>query len=404
MTRAETRSGTVHVRGAMRPGFETILTEGALEFLAQLVTTHRARIESLLRDRRERQSRFDAGQRPAFLPGTQPIRESDWTVAPLPKDLQDRRVEITGPVSTKMVINALNSGANVFMADFEDATAPTWTNLLEGQLNLREAVRGTLCHTEPSSSKEYRLVDQPATLFVRPRGLHLFEEHVTVDGVPVPGALFDFGLYFFHNARALLAKGSGPYFYLPKLQSHLEARLWNDVFLHAQQLHDLPKGTIKATVLVETLPATFELDEILWELKDHSAGLNCGRWDYIFSFIKTFRAHPGFILPDRGQVTMTQPFMRAYTQRVVQTCHRRGAHAIGGMAAQSPSRATRRRTWPPWSGSGRTRSGRPPTATMALGWPTQPSCPSPGPYSTSSCRDRTRSTASERTSPRPWRP
>lgn len=336
MTKLETKAGVVEILGKMEAGFEEVLTPEALGFVAALARTHTARVHELLARRKEAQARFDAGERPRFLPQTREIRESDWTVAPLPADLQDRRVEITGPVSRKMVINALNSGASVFMADFEDATAPSFANLIDGHINLRDAVRGTIAYTDPGSGKEYALGEKPATLLVRPRGWHLFEEHVTLDGAPLPGGIFDFGLYFFHNARALLAKGSGPYFYLPKMQSHLEARLWNDVFLQAQQALDLPKGTIKATVLIETLPATFELHEILWELRDHSAGLNCGRWDYIFSYIKTLRAHPGRVLPDRGQITMTQPFMRAYTQLVVQTCHRRGVHAMGGMAAQIP--------------------------------------------------------------------
>ncbi len=336
MSTFDTTSGRIKVLGRLEPGFDRIITAESMEFVAHLAALARERVTELLERRADVQARFDAGERPTFLPETREIRESDWTVAPLPDDLQDRRVEITGPVSRKMVINALNSGARTFMADFEDATAPSWFNLVDGQLNLRDAIRGTIDFTDERSGKEYRLAENTAVLLVRPRGWHLWEEHVLLDGAPIPGGIFDFGLYFFHNAKALLENGSGPYFYLPKLQSHLEARLWNDVFLRAQELLDIPRGTIKATVLVETLPATFELNEILWELKEHSAGLNCGRWDYIFSYIKTFRNHPDFVLPDRGQVTMTQPFMRAYTQLVIKTCHRRGVHAMGGMAAAIP--------------------------------------------------------------------
>jgi malate synthase len=257
-------------------------------------------------------------------------------VAPLPADLQDRRVEITGPTDRKMIINALNSGASVFMADFEDANAPTWSNLIEGQRNLADAVDGTIEYRAPETGKEYRLGPKPAVLMVRPRGWHLPEKHVLFEDQPIPASLFDFGLFFFHNAKKLVAKGTGPYFYLPKLQSHLEARLWNDVFLRAQERLSLPKGTIKATVLVETLPAAFEMHEILWELREHSAGLNCGRWDYIFSTIKTLRADPSWVIPDRGQVTMEQHFLRSYTQLLVKTCHAREVHAMGGMAAQIP--------------------------------------------------------------------
>jgi malate synthase len=315
-----------------------ILTPEALQFVADLVRKFGERRDALLERRREVQASCDAGSRPDFVPETAEVRASDWTVAPLPKDLLDRRVEITGPVDRKMIINALNSGANVFMADFEDANAPTWSNLVEGQENLVDAVEGTIEHVAPETGKVYRLRDQVATLMVRPRGWHLDEKHVLFGDRPVPAALFDFGLFFFHNARKLVAKGTGPYFYLPKMQSHLEARLWNDVFVHAQEALGLPRGTIKATVLVETLPAAFEMHEILWELREHSAGLNCGRWDYIFSTIKTLRSDPAWVVPDRGQVTMEQPFLRAYTQLLVQTCHRRGVHAMGGMAAQIPIR------------------------------------------------------------------
>ena len=315
---------------------DAVLTPAALAFVEDLARRFAPEVARLLDRRARRQEEFDRGTPPRFLEETRAIRERDWTVAPLPADLLDRRVEITGPVDRKMILNALNSGASVFMADFEDATTPTWENLVRGQANLREAVAGTLRHTDPATGKEYRLGDKTAVLCVRPRGWHLPEAHVLLDGTPMPGALFDFGVFFFHNARALVERGSGPYFYLPKMQSHLEARLWNEVFLRAQEALGLPAGTIKATVLIETLPAAFEMDEILWELRQHSAGLNCGRWDYIFSFIKTRREDPGAVLPDRAQVTMEQPFMRAYTQALVRICHRRGVHAMGGMAAQIP--------------------------------------------------------------------
>jgi malate synthase len=329
-------SGRLEVNGAMRPGYAEILSPEALRFVADLVERLRPGVDAVLAARVERQRRFDAGERPDFLDETRALRASEWTVAPIPADLQDRRVEITGPIDRKMIINALNSGANVFMADCEDSNAPTWDNCVQGQLNLRDAVRGTIAYTAPETGREYRLGPKPAVLLVRPRGWHLVEKHVTLDGRPVPAGLFDFGLYFFHNAHALVAKGSGPYFYLPKLESHREARLWNEAFVFAQERLGLPNGTVRATVLIETLPAAFEMDEILWELRDHSAGLNCGRWDYIFSCIKTLRADPAWVVPDRAQVGMTQPFLRAYTQLVVKTCHRRGIHAMGGMAAQIP--------------------------------------------------------------------
>ena len=330
-----TNAAGIEIRGQLRPGYETILTPEALAFVAELHRAFAGRIRERLSARRERQARFDAGEKPDFLPETRAIRESAWTVAPLPADILDRRVEITGPVDRKMIINALNSGAKVFMADFEDANAPTWDNQIQGQINLRDAVRRTISYVA-ENGKSYALKDQVATLFVRPRGLHLPEKHVLVDGAPVPGPLFDFGLFFFHNAKEQLARGTGPYFYLPKLESHLEARIWNDVFVLAQQKLGLPNGTIKATVLVETLPAAFELHEILWELKDHSAGLNCGRWDYIFSFIKKLASDPTRVLPDRAQVGMDRAFLRAYSKLVIQTCHRRDVHAMGGMAAQIP--------------------------------------------------------------------
>ncbi|MCB2378185.1 malate synthase A [Hymenobacter sp. BT635] len=324
----------VKVVGAYSPEFAEILTPSALAFVAELHRRFdRTRRELLLR-REVRQREFEAGVLPDFLPETQMIRDKPWTVAPVPTDLQDRRVEITGPVERKMIINALNSGAKVFMADLEDSNSPTWANVVEGQRNLRDAVRRTISLSTPA--KEYKLNDVTATLVVRPRGWHLVEKHVLVDGEPISASMFDFGLYFFHNAHELCSRGSAPYYYLPKIESHLEARLWNDIFGFAQWSLKMPKCTIKATVLIETLPAAFELNEILYELREHSAGLNCGRWDYIFSYIKRLGLKPEFRLPDRAQVTMTVPFMAAYSQLVIQTCHRRGVHAIGGMAAQIP--------------------------------------------------------------------
>ena len=322
--------------GPVRSGYDEILTPEALAFVAGLARGHGPTVRSLLEHRVARRAEWAAGATLDWLTETSGIREKDWKVDPLPADLQRRTVEITGPVDRKMIINALNSGADVFMADFEDSNTPTWDNQVQGQINLRDAVAGTIRYHDERKGKDYELGPNPATLMARPRGLHLPERHLVVDDRPVPGALFDFGLYFFHNARALLDRGSGPYFYLPKLESHHEARLWNDVFLDAQQALGIPAGTIKATVLIETLPAAFEMDEILYALRRHSAGLNCGRWDYIFSFIKTRRWDPAAMLPDRAQVTMEQPCMRAYTQLVVRTCHRRGVHAIGGMAAQIP--------------------------------------------------------------------
>ncbi len=326
----------VEVLGAMEDGYGEILTAEALAFIVDLERRFGARRLELLERRRQVQAQLDDGWKPDFLAETADVRAGDWTVAPLPGDLQDRRVEITGPVDRKMVINALNCGANVFMADFEDANTPTWDNQLEGQINLRDAAAGTIEFTDPKSGKEYALAEKTATLLVRPRGWHLPENHVRVDGAPMSGSLFDFGLYFFHNARALLDRGSGPYFYLPKLESHLEARLWNDVFVAAQEALGIGQGTIKATVLIETILAAFEMDEILYELCDHSAGLNCGRWDYIFSFIKKFKTHPDFVLPDRGVVTMTSHFLRSYSLLLIKTCHRRRVHTMGGMAAQIP--------------------------------------------------------------------
>jgi malate synthase len=321
---------------AARPDeFDTVLTPEALAFVATLHRAFEPRRRELLARRQAVQARLDAGWLPDFLPETRHVREGDWKVAPLPADLLDRRVEITGPVDRKMVINALNSGAKTFMADFEDSNSPTWDNVVRGQINLRDAVRGLIRWTSPEG-KLYELDRKTATLLVRPRGWHLTEKHVTVDGEPISGSLFDFGLFLFHNAEALRAKGTGPYFYLPKTESHLEARLWNDVFVLAQQELRLPPGTIRATVLIETVLAAFEMDEILYELREHCAGLNCGRWDYIFSFIKKFRGRPEFVLPDRARVTMTAPFMRAYSLLAIRTCHRRGAAAVGGMAAQIP--------------------------------------------------------------------
>ena len=321
----------------MPPGFDSILTRDALEFVGALARRFTPRVHQVLEARERRQHEIDGGTLPDFLPETRHIRESDWRVGPIPADLLDRRVEITGPTDRKMVINALNSGAKVFMADFEDSLTPTWDNLIGGQINLRDAVNGTIGFRSPEG-KQYRLNPQVAVLMVRPRGWHLFDKHMLVDGEQVPGAFVDFGLYAFHNTRALLAKGTGPYFYLPKMESHLEARLWSDVFTHAETLLGLKHGTFKATVLIETILAAFEMDEILHELRDHIVGLNCGRWDYIFSFIKKFAKRPDFVLPDRHQVTMTTHFLRSYSQLLIKTCHRRGAFAMGGMAAQIPIR------------------------------------------------------------------
>jgi malate synthase len=325
----------MEIKTEFKPEYAEILTPEVLALVAKLHRTFESRRQELLARRAERQKELDAGKLPDFLPETREIRESEWTVAPIPADLQDRRVEITGPVDRKMVINALNSGAKVFMADFEDSNTPTFDNNIQGQLNMRDAIRRTITFTSPEG-KSYKLNDQVAVLMVRPRGWHLNEKHVLVDGMPVSGGVFDFALYMYHNAKELVARGSGPYFYLPKMESHLEARLWNDIFNMTQDEIGVPRGTVRATVLIETILATFELDEILWELKDHSAGLNCGRWDYIFSCIKKFRNQPDFVLPDRAQVTMTTPFMRSYSLLVIKTCHRRGIHAMGGMAAQIP--------------------------------------------------------------------
>ncbi len=325
----------VDIKAPLPGPYGEILTPEAMEFVAALARRFEPVRQQLLARRRVRQNEIDAGRLPHFLPETAPIRAGDWKVAAIPEDLQDRRVEITGPVERKMIINALNSGASVFMADFEDSNSPTWKNNIEGQINLRDAIRRTISYRSPEG-KEYKLNSKVAVLLVRPRGWHLNEKHVTVDDVAVSGSLFDFGLYFFHNAKALMAAGTGPYFYLPKLESHLEARLWNDVFRFAQDYAGVPQGTIRGTVLIETIFGAFEMDEILYELREHSAGLNCGRWDYIFSFIKKFRNRPDFVLPDRATVTMERHFLASYVRLLIKTCHRRGIHAMGGMAAQIP--------------------------------------------------------------------
>src|SRR5579872_1207085 len=328
----------VEITAPVPPDYASILSPEALAFVAGLSRRFEGRRQEILERRADVQIEINAGRVPDFLAETAGIRESEWTVAPAPADLQDRRVEITGPTDRKMMINALNSGASVFMADFEDANAPTWDNLVSGQINLRDAVDRAIAFESPDG-RTYRLDERTAVLMVRPRGWHLVEKHVLIDGQPVSGGLFDFGLYLFHNARVLMERGTGPYFYLPKLEHHLEARLWNDVFVHSQRVLGMPVGTIKATVLIETILAAFQMDEILWELRDHSAGLNCGRWDYIFSIIKKFRDDPGFVLPDRGQVTMTTHMMHSYSLLCIRTCHHRGAHAIGGMSAYIPVRA-----------------------------------------------------------------
>jgi malate synthase len=330
----------VEMRGEVEPGFDEILTTDALAFVAKLQRAFGARRAECLARRQERQAALDRGESLDFLPETKQIRDGDWTCAPIPADLRDRRVEITGPTDRKMVINALNSGAKMFMADFEDANSPTWANMVEGQINLRDAIRRTITFggttSVSSANKVYKLNENIAVLLVRPRGWHLVENHLLVDGEPVAGGLFDFGLFFFHNAKELIARGSGPYFYLPKMESHLEARIWNDAFKLAQDELGIPQGTIRATVLIETIPAAFEMDEILYELREHSAGLNCGRWDYIFSCIKKFRNKPDFLLADRVLITMTTHFMHSYSLLCIKTCHRRNIFAMGGMAAQIP--------------------------------------------------------------------
>jgi malate synthase len=325
----------LEIRGPMLPGYADILTPEAVRFLTGLLRRFQPRRAELLALRVVRQRAIDAGQMPDFLPETAAIRGGDWRVPPPPADLLDRRTEITGPVDRKMAINALNSGAQCWMADFEDANSPTWENVMDGQINMRDAARLTLAYTSPEG-KKYALKDKIATIVARPRGWHMEEKHVRLDGERVSASLFDWGLYFFHNARALVARGSGPYFYLPKMESHLEARLWNDVFVHAQAELGLPRGTIRATVLIETILAAFEAEEILYELREHASGLNCGRWDYMFSFVKKFRNRPGYLFPDRTLITMTVPFLRAYVRHVINVCHRHGAYAMGGMAAQIP--------------------------------------------------------------------
>jgi malate synthase len=334
MNRADPLPQGVAIAGEMHPGFDQILTPAALAFLARLHREFEPRRRELMAARAARQKEFDSGKLPDFLPGTKKIRDSEWKIAAQPRDLLDRRVEITGPTDRKMVINALNCGASTFMADFEDANCPTWFNMVDGQINLRDAVRRSI--SLESGGKSYSLNETTAVLLPRPRGWHLVERHLLVDGAPVAGGIFDFALYFFHNAKELLARGSGPYFYLPKMESHLEARLWNDIFTLAQKELGVAHGSIRATCLIETVLAAFEMDEILWELKEHSAGLNIGRWDYIFSCIKKFRSNADFCLAERAQVTMTAPFMRAYALALVKTCHRRNAPAMGGMAAQIP--------------------------------------------------------------------
>lgn len=329
-------SSTINILGAQNTVTEEILTAEAMQFVAALHRRFNERRLQLLEDRQEKQRALDNGGTLDFLEETKAIRASEWTIAPLPKDLQDRRVEITGPVDRKMVINALNSGAKMFMACFEDASSPTWENMIHGQKNMKDAMNKTITFENKSNGKKYALNEEVATLLVRPRGLHMTEKHVEIDGDQVSGSFFDFGLYFFHNAQEAINRGTGPYFYLPKLESYLEARLWNDIFIFAEEALNIPQGTIKATVLIETITAAFQMDEILYELKEHSAGLNCGRWDYIFSYIKRLRNKGEVILPDRGQVTMTSPFMKAYSTLCIQTCHKRNAPAMGGMAAQIP--------------------------------------------------------------------
>jgi malate synthase len=326
----------VEIHATLADRYNTVLTPEAVAFAVELQREFNGTRKALLAARVERQARLDAGERPDFLADTKGIRETEWTVSPLPADLLDRRVEITGPVDRKMIINALNSGAKVFMADFEDSTTPTWENVLDGQLNLYDAVRRTITFEDAKTGKAYALKENPAVLFVRARGWHLEERHVWVDGEAMSGSIFDFALYFFHNAKELLSRGSGPYFYLPKMESHKEARLWNSIFVKAQEMLGVPQGSIKATVLIETILATFEMDEILYELREHSAGLNCGRWDYIFSFIKKLAGDETLLLPDRSQVTMGSPFMLAYSKLCIKTCHRRGVSAMGGMSALIP--------------------------------------------------------------------
>ena len=328
----------VQVKGDIKAGYERVLPKDALQFVADISRKFEATREALMKTREERQAKWDAGGLPDFLPETKDVREGDWKVAAIPDDLQKRWVELTGPTERKMVINALNSGADVFMTDFEDALSPTWPNIVEGQIALYDYWRDELTFKDPNSGKSYEVAPDPAMLIVRPRGWHLPENHILIDGKPVAGAFVDFGLYFFLNAKQILKQGTGPYFYLPKIESHQEAKLWNDVFVHAQEALGIDVGTIKATVLIETLPAAFEMDEILYVMKDHIVGLNVGRWDYIFSFIKVLRNKPEYTLPDRQQVVMGKAFLGNYARLLVQTCHKRGAFAMGGMAAQIPNR------------------------------------------------------------------
>ncbi len=330
--------GKLEITGAVAPEHQAIFPDKAQTFLSLLCENFAGRVEQLLQAREEKQARIDAGELPDFLPETQDIREGSWKILGIPQDLQDRRVEITGPTDRKMVINALNANVKVFMADFEDSMSPAWSAVLDGQVNLRDAVNGTISYTNPGNGKHYELEDNPAVLICRVRGLHLKEKHVTWNEQIIPGSLFDFALYFYNNYQALLKKGSGPYFYLPKLQSHHEAKWWSEVFHFTEEYFGLETGTIKATVLIETLPAVFEMDEILFSLKEHIVGLNCGRWDYIFSYIKTLKNHPDRVLPDRQVVTMDKPFLNAYSRLLVRTCHKRGAFAMGGMAAFIPAK------------------------------------------------------------------
>ncbi len=334
-TGSQVSASEIQITAPVTAAQAEILSPEALQFVASMAVKFEGKRQELLARRRVRQADIDAGRFPDFLPETAGVRAQEWTVAPVPADLMDRRVEITGPVDRKMIINALNCGASVFMADLEDANSPTWFNIIDGQINLRDAVNRSIDFTSPEG-KAYKLNDRIATLLVRPRAWHMDEKHALLADRPVSGSLFDFGLYFFHNAKTLMAKGTGPYFYLPKLESHLEARLWNDVFNFAQDAVGIPRGTIRATVLIETIFAAFEMDEMLYELREHSSGLNCGRWDYIFNFIKKFRNFPNFVLPDRAEVTMERHFMKSYVELLIQTCHRRNIHAMGGMAAQVP--------------------------------------------------------------------
>ena len=335
-TTTNIKQSSLVIKGSLKPGYESILSEGALYFVEKLERQFRDTRQRLLKNRIDYQEKIDTGILPDFLTDTEHIRSGDWKVGMLPQDLLDRRVEITGPVDRKMIINALNSDVKVFMADFEDSNSPTWDNIIEGQINLRDVVNKTITFTNPHNHKFYELNDSIATLMVRPRGWHLYEKNIELDGTPISASIFDFGLFFYHNAKTQIQNGTGPYFYLPKLEHHDEAKLWNDIFVMSQEEMNIPIGTIKATVLIETILAAFQMDEILYQLKDHSAGLNCGRWDYIFSFIKKFKNHAEFVLPDRSEVTMGRHFLKSYVELLIYTCHKRGVHAMGGMAAQIP--------------------------------------------------------------------